>query len=199
MSQRTDRHQIIPPDILIGAYATGYFPMADAVTGKIEWYSPDPRAVIELDAFVPTRSLRRTIRKGVFDVRTDTVFEEVIRACGDRDATWISGVIIDSYCELHRLGFAHSVEAWSGGQLAGGLYGVSLGSAFFGESMFHREPYASMVAYAALIDRLKSRGYTLLDTQFVTEHLLRLGAREVPRREYLSCLAAALKKECTFF
>lgn len=194
---------MIPPDLLVSAYASGWFPMADD-EGVIRWYSPDPRGIIPLDAFhVPSR-LARVVRRGVFQIHVDRAFGEVIRACAEAErdphdpGSWISGEIIDSYRALHGAGVAHSVEAWQAGQLAGGLYGVALGGAFFGESMFHRVTDASKVALVALVDRLRSRGYRLLDTQWTTEHLRQFGAVEIPRRRYLKLLALSLELECTF-
>lgn len=184
-------------DILVAAYRQGIFPMD--VDGEIQWFSPDPRAVIDLDGFHAPRSLRQVYRRGVFEIRINTRFEEVMRACAERpEGTWISGEIVDAYTALHRLGLAHSVETWREGELAGGLYGVSLGGAFFGESMFHRETDASKVALAALVERMRHRGFLLLDIQFLTPHLARFGAREIPRRAYLRRLAAALAVATTF-
>jgi leucyl/phenylalanyl-tRNA--protein transferase len=171
---------MIPSDALLNAYASGWFPMA-AAPGEIRWYSPDPRGIIPLDAFhVPAR-LARTLRKSSFDIRLDTAFRDVIQACAERDdedGNWIDGEIIESYCALHAKGFAHSVEAWQDGRLAGGLYGVALGGAFFGESMFHHARDASKAALVALVDHLRHRGFVLLDTQWVTDHLLQFGAIE---------------------
>jgi leucyl/phenylalanyl-tRNA--protein transferase len=183
----------LTPELLIRAYCSGVFPMAEHRHGRIGWYRPDPRAIIPLDAFHVPRSLRQTVRKGVFDVTVNADFPEVIQNCAARDETWISGEIIRSYAELHWFGFAHSVECWREGRLTGGLYGVALGGAFFGESMFSRETDASKVALVALVERLRERGFTLLDTQFLTPHLARFGAVEIPRREYERRLAAALE------
>jgi leucyl/phenylalanyl-tRNA--protein transferase len=198
MRVQRKRLSYIPPDILLGAYTIGYFPMAEPGTGEILWYSPDPRAIIDLQEFIVPRSVRQTIRKNLFEVRIDTAFEGVIRGCADREETWISDVIIRSYVELHRLGFAHSVETWSGGRLMGGLYGVALRGAFFGESMFHRMKDASKVALVALVERLRAHGYNLLDIQFMTEHFRRFGAKEISRAEYLALLSEAMKKRCSF-
>lgn len=177
---------------MIAAYTAGYFPMADAEDGTIRWYSPDPRAIIPLDTFVPSRSLHQTLKKTSFECRIDTAFEEVITECGSRTETWISQEIIRSYLELHREGYAHSVEIWSDGTLVGGLYGVALGAAFFGESMFSRVPNASKISLVMLVERLRNRNFELLDTQFVTPHLARLGAIEIPRSRYLLLLQHAL-------
>ena len=169
--------------------------------GEIAWFSPDPRGVMPLDAFhVPAR-LARVIRSGRFETVTDRDFEGVMRACALRprgEGTWISEEIIQSYLALHRLGIAHSVEVWRENGLVGGLYGVHLGAAFFGESMFHRETDASKVALAALVDRLTRRGFHLLDVQWLTPHLAQFGAVEIPRRRYLARLKQALEVECAF-
>lgn len=191
---------MIPSDALLNAYASGWFPMAVA-PGEIRWYSPDPRGIIPLDAFhVPAR-LARTLRREPFEIRFDTAFRDVIEACADRDddeGNWIDREIVESYCALHEKGFAHSVEVWQNGRLAGGLYGVALGGAFFGESMFHRVRDASKAALVALVDHLRRRGFALLDTQWVTEHLLQFGAIEVSRRRYLRLLDQALETSVTF-
>lgn len=182
----------LSPASLLSAYAAGFFPMATGAAGVIRWYSPDPRAVIPLETFRLPRSARRLVAAGVFTIRTDTAFLRVLEGCADREETWISGEIISAYAELHRLGYAHSVECWQGEELAGGLYGVSLGAAFFGESMFSAVSGASKVALAALVDRLRAGGYLLLDTQWLTPHLRRLGALEIPRDEYLELLGKAV-------
>lgn len=187
----------LTPATLIWAYANGVFPMA--VRRRIEWFSPDPRCIIELDDFHVPRSLRQVRRQERFELRINADFDSVIRACADRpEGTWISPEIITAYSELHRLGLAHSVESYRGGRLAGGLYGVTLGGAFFGESMFHRESEASKVALVHLVDRMRDRGMVLLDTQRQTPHLARFGAVEIPRREYLCRLARALQLDCCF-
>lgn len=186
----TDRR--ITPELVLDGYRAGVFPMADA-RGRIAWFSPDPRCVFEFERFHVPGTLRQTIRRGTFDVRVNTVFMEVIRACADREeGTWISPRIRDLYVELHRMGFAHCVESWLDGRLVGGLYGVAIGGAFFGESMFHRVPDASKAALVALMQRLQQRGYVLVDTQWSTPHLRRFGAVEIPRAEYLRRLAAAV-------
>jgi len=184
---------IIAPDFLLTAYTNGYFPMADSRTNVIRWYSPDPRSILPLDGFRITRSLRQTIKKQIFRISTNTAFDDVIHACAERKETWISEEIFHSYHELHRLGFAHSVESWHGERLVGGLYGVALHGAFFGESMFSRMRDASKVALAALVERLRERKFKLLDTQFITPHLASLGAIEISRDDYLSLLKRALK------
>jgi len=188
----------LPPELVLHAYSIGAFPMADP-DGEIAWFSPDPRCIFPLDKFHVPRTVRQLIQRRVFEVRIDTAFAEVIAACADRaEGTWISESIMATYTELHRQGFAHSVECWRADNLAGGLYGVALGGAFFGESMFTRVTGASKVALAALVERLKARGFTLLDTQWTTPHLARFGAIEIPRREYLRRLRAALLLPCRF-
>jgi leucyl/phenylalanyl-tRNA--protein transferase len=193
---------MIPSDLLISAYATGWFPMS--VDGEIRWFSPDPRGIVPLDTMHVSRRLARVVRQGVFRIEINRAFGEVIRACAadDRDpvdpGTWIDDEIIESYEALHARGVAHSVETWRGEQLVGGLYGVALRGAFFGESMFFRETDASKVALVALVDRLRSRGYELLDTQWVTPHLEQFGAIEIRRAEYLRRLNRSLAKDCSF-
>jgi len=194
---------MINPERLVAAYASGWFPMA-VEGGEIRWFSPDPRGIIPLDAFqIPSR-LARTWRSGRFDIAVDRGFADVMTACATivRDphdpGTWITREILDSYVALHHAGLAHSVEAWREGRLVGGLYGVALGGAFFGESMFHRETDASKIVLVALVERLRERGFTLLDTQWSTPHLEQFGAEEIPRREYLRRLQRALSLERTF-
>jgi len=191
---------VLSPDTLLTAYASGWFPMSVA-PGDIRWYSPDPRGIIPLDQFHAPRRLARTVRQERFEVRFDTSFRAVISACADRrdpDGNWIDDEILESYCRLHDLGMAHSVETWQDGTLVGGLYGVALKGAFFGESMFHRARDASKVALAALVERLRAGGYVLLDTQWVTDHLVQFGATEIPRRRYLRLLDQALRVDATF-
>ncbi len=181
------------------AYRHGIFPMADERSAEILWFRPDPRAVIPLDGFHVSRSLARTLRRAVFDVRVDTDFEGVMHGCADRpEGTWISERFVEVYGALHRAGKAHSVEAWREGRLAGGVYGLALGGAFMAESMFRRETDASKVALAALTSRLRERGFILLDVQYVTPHLESLGAIEITRREYERRLERALALDCTF-
>lgn len=199
MAERRAGITIIEPDFLLKAYSSGYFPMADDTSGEVGWYSPDPRAIFELDGLRVPRSLSLTMKKKPFELFVNRAFEDVMRACAERNETWISEEIIQSYVELHRLGFAHSVECWKEQKLAGGLYGVAIQGAFFGESMFSRATDASKIALVCLVDRLKTRDFELLDTQFVTPHLSRFGAREIPRAEYLRRLKSALKKDCSFF
>ena len=188
----------LTPDMVLHAYCMGVFPMAD-LDGTLYWYSPDPRCVLEFDRFHASRSLRQIIRRGVFEIRYNTAFTDVMRCCADRlEGTWISDEIFAVYTDLHHRGFAHSVESWHDGRLAGGLYGLAIGGVFFGESMFYRVSNASKVALAALVERLHTRGFTLLDTQWSTPHLERCGAVEIPREEYLERLDRALGMKCRF-
>jgi leucyl/phenylalanyl-tRNA---protein transferase len=191
------RSKIIPAALLLEAYSTGIFPMA-MENGEIAWFSPDPRGIIPLEAFHIPHGLKRRLKRECFDIRINSAFEAVIRACAARPETWINEEIIESYLNLHRLGFAHSVETWRNGKLVGGLYGVSVYGAFFGESMFHQETDASKIALVALVDRLVERGFRLLDTQYVTAHLQGFGAVEISRPKYLRLLKQALALGCKF-
>ncbi|NBV86100.1 MAG: leucyl/phenylalanyl-tRNA--protein transferase, partial [Verrucomicrobia bacterium] len=179
------------------AYRLGIFPMADS-DQKLGWYSPDPRGILPLDAFHIPHGLRRTLKKGGFEVRVNTAFEAVMDGCSNREETWINSCIKSSYLNLFHLGHAFSVETWMGGKLAGGLYGVALGGAFFGESMFHTVTDASKIALHALVERLNLRGFALLDMQWVTPHLQTFGAREISRGTYLQMLKDALPLPCVF-
>ncbi len=185
----------LDPILVINAYAQGIFPMADHL-GRIRWYAPDPRAILEHDNLHISRSLRATIRKAIYEVRMDTDFEAVIRCCTDRESTWINEEFIRTYTQLHYAGMAHSVEAWKDGVLVGGLYGVSLGGAFMGESMFSHATDASKVCLVALVEHLKARGYVLHDVQFWTPHLATLGVTEIPRPVYERRLREALRLQC---
>jgi leucyl/phenylalanyl-tRNA--protein transferase len=189
----------LDPETLLSAYAQGAFPMADR-HGVIRWFTADPRGVFPLDQFHVPQTLRQVVRQGRFEIRINHSFEKVMRACGKRrgDGTWINDELVHAYVRLHRLGFAHSVESWREGELAGGLYGVSLGAAFFGESMFHRQTNASKVALVALVERLRERGYELLDTQASTPHLRQFGCVDVPSAEYIRRLRRALETKCEF-
>lgn len=198
MSHQEKKEPTLDPDFLLVAYCNGYFPMAASRTGHIEWFSPDPRAIIPLETFKVSRSLKQKIHKKIFEIRVDSQFETVMRRCTEREDTWISEEIIAVYTELHRRGFAHSVETWHDGKLVGGLYGVAIRGAFFGESMFSRMTEASKVALAFLIERMKRRQFILLDTQYVTEHLRAFGTIEIPRSSYLQLLSRALEINTTF-
>lgn len=205
MSTDRDRRQPeLTPDILLRTYAAGIFPMAESADDPtLFWVDPDRRGVLPLDRFHVSRKLQRRLRDGTFDVRIDTAFEDVIRACGTahegRPSTWINGEIIRLYTGLHRMGHAHSIESWRNDKLVGGLYGVALGGAFFGESMFSRETDASKVALCHLVARLRGGGFKLLDTQFITRHLTTFGAYEVDRDEFRAMLAAALAIDAEFY
>jgi leucyl/phenylalanyl-tRNA--protein transferase len=194
-------NDILDPATLLGAYMRGVFPMADE-WGHVDWYTADPRGILEHDNLRVSRSLRSVIRRGLFAVRFDTAFERVMRGCaalrqGD-DGTWISEEFVRAYAILHRHGFAHSVEAWQDGELVGGLYGVSIGAAFMGESMFARVANASKVCLVALVEHLSARGYLLHDTQMVTPHMASMGATLISSPAYLERLQNALTVRCTF-
>jgi leucyl/phenylalanyl-tRNA--protein transferase len=181
---------MIDPEVLLQGYRLGVFPMA-MEDGDIEWFSPDPRAILPLKEFHVPHTLERIVRRKLFEIRINTSFTEVMQECSQRPETWINGEIVESYARLHELGHAHSVEAWQNGKLAGGLYGVSVGGAFFGESMFHHVRDASKIALVALMERLRERRFTLLDTQWLTPHLQKFGAIEISRQQYLHLLSIA--------
>ncbi len=194
----------LTPELLLHAYASGVFPMAESREDeRLFWVDPDERGIIPLDGLHVSRSLRKTFRKKPFEVRCNSAFRAVMEECAaeaeDREETWINTEIMRLYTALNEMGFAHSVECWRDGQLVGGLYGVSLGGAFFGESMFSRMTDASKIALIHLVARLRLRGYSLLDAQFVTDHLTRLGAIEIPRSQYREKLQSALSQPCTFY
>jgi leucyl/phenylalanyl-tRNA--protein transferase len=183
--------KIIPPEILLEAYAKGVFPMAE--DGEILWFSPERRGLIPLDErFHIPHGLAKSLKRRPFEVRWNTAFREVMLGCASREETWIDEVILESYCTLHDLGHAHSVECWDADGLQGGLYGVALRGVFFGESMFSRKTDASKIALVALVERLREKEFTLLDTQWMTEHLKQFGGYEMSRRDYQAALAKAL-------
>jgi leucyl/phenylalanyl-tRNA---protein transferase len=182
---------MIDPEVLLQGYRLGVFPMA-MDNREIEWFSPDPRAILPLDKFHIPHTLERIVRKQSFEIRINTSFPEVMQECAQRAETWINDEIIESYTGLHQLGHAHSVEAWQNDELAGGLYGVAIGGAFFGESMFHHVRDASKFALLALVERLRERRFALLDTQWLTPHLGKFGAVEIPRHQYLYLLSSAV-------
>jgi leucyl/phenylalanyl-tRNA--protein transferase len=188
---------MIDSELLLQAYRLGVFPMA-MPNDEISWFSPDPRTILPLDNFHVPHGLQRERRRQALEVRINTRFAEVIRACAEHPDTWINDEIIESYSRLHELGFAHSLETWSANELVGGLYGVAIGGAFFGESMFHRATGASKIALWALVGRLRERKFTLLDTQWMTPHLQQFGAKEIPRALYLHLLSAAIDLPRTF-
>ncbi len=186
------------PELILWGYCNGIFPMADD-DGEILWFCPNFRGIIELDDFAIPRTLRAIVRSGKFRITADACFEDVIRGCADREKTWISDKIIECYIALYETGHAHSVEVWDRqGELAGGLYGVAIGGAFFGESMFHRQRDASKVGLVALISQLRRCGFALLDTQWLTKHLSRMGGTEIDRIEYFIRLHRAIEMECEF-
>ena len=201
MARRQDPFDIeITPELIIRAYQAGIFPMSeDATDDDIFWVSPELRGILPLDGFRLSTSLRKAIRKSGFTIKVDTDFEAIIEGCAtvgaDRETTWINRTIRNVYGELFRRGVAHTVEVWDGGDLVGGLYGLAIGAAFFGESMFHRRTNASKMAMAHLVERLIAGGFVLLDTQFVTDHLESLGGIEIPRAVYEERLASALLRD----
>jgi len=196
---------MIPAEVLLDGYRRGIFPMAEA-NGEIRWYEADPRTILDIHHYHIPRDLRRILNRNLFEIRFDSAFERVIRACASRASTWISEEIISSYINLHKAGYAHSVEAWSRPgdeektppKLVGGLYGVAQGAVFFGESMFYRVSYASKVALAHLVEHLKAQGFELHDAQMMTPTLQLFGAQQIPRDEYLKRLQKALTKRRNF-
>lgn len=195
--RRDCRLDEIEPEFLLKAYQLGVFPMA-MQDGEIAWFSPDPRGIIPLDGFHIPHGLRRTLKKNPFEIRINSQFREVMHGCADRSATWIDESILVSYNRLHAMGYAHSVETWQDGELVGGLYGVVMGGAFFGESMFSRVTDASKVALAHLVERMRERGFRLLDTQWSTPHLKKFGCVEVSRPRYMRLLEEALRMDVRF-
>ncbi|MFF2321278.1 leucyl/phenylalanyl-tRNA--protein transferase [Agrobacterium sp. NPDC058088] len=199
MAGRRGRNNDITVDILLRAYAAGLFPMADSADDpELFWVEPEIRGIIPLNNFHVSKSLAKAMRKKPFEIRFDTAFEAVMAGCAaeapDRPSTWINATIRRLYTELHEIGHAHSVEAWEGDELVGGLYGVSLGAAFFGESMFSRRTNASKICLVHLVERLRAGGFVLLDTQFTTEHLKTFGAIDVPKLEYAKMLDLAVNR-----
>lgn len=196
---KDDQALELTPTLILRAYAAGVFPMADgADADSVFWVDPKFRGILPLERFHVPRRLARRIRGGGFAVTVDAAYDDVIDACADRYETWINGDIRRLYVGLHSLGHAHSVEVWMDGALAGGLYGVRLGAAFFGESMFHRRTDASKIALVYLVARLKTGGFTLLDSQFVTDHLARFGADRIPRARYHAMLDRAIARQADF-
>ena len=199
MAGRRSRNNDITVDILLRAYSAGLFPMADSADDpELFWVEPEIRGIIPLNDFHVSKSLAKAMRKKPFNIRFDTAFEAVMAGCAaeapDRPSTWINATIRKLYTELHQIGHAHSVEAWEGDELVGGLYGVSLGAAFFGESMFSRRTNASKICLVHLVERLRASGFVLLDTQFTTEHLKTFGAIDVPKLEYAKMLDLAVNR-----
>ena len=187
----------LTPELLVQAYRQGFFPMGEE-DGSISWYWPDPRTIIPLDGFHVSRRLAQTVRQQRFEIVIDHDFEGVIRGCAAREETWITEQIMAAYTALYRQGLAHSIEAYKEGRLVGGIYGVSLGGAFMGESMFSHATDASKVCLVHLVERLRARGYSLFDVQFTTGHLKRFGATEIPRKEYLRRLGKAIRETRRF-
>lgn len=193
------RRPVLTPDLLLRAYAAGVFPMSDSRDAPdVFWVDPRMRGIIPLNGFHISRSLRRHILRSPYQLRVNQDFAGTVQGCADREETWINGQIFDLYMQLHLSGFAHSLEVWDGAELVGGVYGVTLGAAFFGESMFSRRTDASKIALAYLVSRLRYGGFQLFDTQFVTDHLISLGAVEIPRAEYHKRLEKALNWDADF-
>jgi len=189
---------MIPPEVVLEAYRMGLFPMS-MEDGELGWFSPDPRGLIPLDdRFHVSRSLRKELRRGKLRVSFDTVFEDVMRGCAERESTWISEDIFETYTHLFHQGVGHCAEVWEEGELVGGLYGISIGGAFFGESMFSRVTNASKVALVTMVERLRDCGYVLFDTQWSTSHLKTFGCIDMPRDEYLELLVDAVEIEIDF-
>jgi leucyl/phenylalanyl-tRNA--protein transferase len=188
---------MIDPELLLQGYRLGVFPMA-MEDDSIQWFSPDPRAILPLEDFHVPHALRRLVRRKVFETTIDDAFSKVIEACAQREDTWINLEIIESYTRLHEIGCAHSVEVWKEGKLAGGLYGVAVGCAFFGESMFHHVTDASKIALVALVEHLRVQKFSLLDTQWLTPHLQQFGGIEISRNDYLRVLRRAVDLPCKF-
>lgn len=194
-----DSRRKITPELLLQGYAAGVFPMAESASStEVFWVEPQMRGLFPLDRFHLSRSLRRRMRRGDYSVAIDSRFAEVLRACAERPETWINDQIFDLYMKLHRMGYAHAVEVIRDGRLIGGVYGVALGGAFFGESMFSRATDASKIALANLVARLRVGGFTLFDAQFLTPHLKSLGAIEIPQTVYIERLELALEKTADF-
>jgi leucyl/phenylalanyl-tRNA--protein transferase len=187
----------LEPRLLISAYCNGIFPMG-MENGRLSWFSPDPRGILPVREYTVPRSVRAELRRSSFEIRVNTAFAEVVKGCGQRRETWISPEIIHSYELLHKLGYAHSVESWEDGKLVGGLYGVAIGGAFFGESMFSLKSGGSKAALVWLMDRLKEKRFILHDTQWTTAHLAMFGGREIAREEYLALLEEAVKMSARF-
>lgn len=187
---------------LLYGYSQGIFPMAEPDTGEVYWYSPDPRAIVPIEDYKPPKSLRPVLNRGTFEVRIDEQFAEVMRQCAKPrykgDETWISEEMVKAYSALNQMGYAHSVEAYQEGQLVGGLYGVSIGAAFFGESMFYTVSNASKVAFHYLMQILQNQGYILLDSQYINDNMRRYGAMEIPKEQFLLMLKHALSTVCEF-
>ncbi len=186
------------PEVVVMGYRQGFFPMGDPDTGQVYWHRPDPRAIIPLDAVRISRSLRQTLRKNLYETTINASFDTVILRCSERPDTWITDDIISTYSELHSMGYAHSIETWHNGKIVGGLYGVAINGAFFGESMFSHSSDASKTAFVRLIHHLHKRGFTLLDTQYINQFTATLGAIEIPDTLYQQHLHIALESTTSF-
>jgi leucyl/phenylalanyl-tRNA--protein transferase len=189
----------LEPEIVIAAYKNGIFPMAESKEGSIYWYFPERRAIFDIYNTKVAKSTKQIIRKNIYNFKIDENFEQVIRNCGNRDETWINNQIIELYTNLYKIGYAHSIEVYREEKLVGGLYGVTIGGAFFGESMFNFEPNTAKIAFAYLLEVLKYNRFTLLDSQFINPFTQQLGAIEIDSRDYLKLLKKALKFDCQFF
>lgn len=190
---------MLTPEMMLAGYARGIFPMAESRDeAHLHWVDPRRRGILPLDRFHISRSLSRSIRRKNYTIRTDSAFSDVVRSCASRPETWINAPLLSVYDRLHATGHAHALEVWQDGGLTGGVFGVTLGAAFFGESMFSTRTDASKIALAYLVDRLRQAGFTLFDAQFLTPHLASLGAIEIPRAAYHALLAAALAREADF-
>ncbi len=198
MEKKNETKKIIPQELLIVAYQNGVFPMGEKNNDIINWYFPNPRAILPLKNFKISRSLKQVLKKNKFQIKINSSFNEVIKNCADRKETWVSQIIIDSYISLYKNGFAHSVETWENGNLVGALYGVAIGSAFFGESMYSKVSNASKIALYYLVERLKEKKFTLLEIQFLTEHLKKFGGIEIDSESYLTILKNAVRKKRKF-
>jgi leucyl/phenylalanyl-tRNA--protein transferase len=189
---------LLTPEILIKAYCSGYFPMASSRWGQVYWHSPDMRAVFILNEYKIPRSIIKSIKKDHFDFTINENFEYVIEQCANREDTWISDEIIDAYVDLHHRGYAHSIETWKEGKICGGLYGVAIGSAYFGESMFNHIKNASKAAFCYLVHHLKAKNFVFIDSQYINHFTAQLGAIEIPQKEYLKLLNYAIQKPNSF-
>jgi leucyl/phenylalanyl-tRNA---protein transferase len=197
-NEPSEREDWLKPDNMIRLYSAGAFPMADEETGEINWYMPETRAIIPLNNYNFPRSLKKEIKKGNFEFRFDYDFLPIVKACADREKTWISEKLISGYLKLWEIGYVHTVECWKDGRLAGGLYGISCGGAFFGESMFSRVPQSSKAALIKLIEHLNEKNFVMLDVQYITPHLKMFGAMEISFKEFSKLLQTAYSRECIF-
>jgi leucyl/phenylalanyl-tRNA---protein transferase len=198
IKEKFDPADLLKPHNMLRLYAGGAFPMADELTGEINWYMPEIRTIIPLDSFNIPRSLKKEISASNFEIKFDSNFLSVVKGCADREKTWISSELIEAYLKLEKLGHVHTVEAWLNQKLVGGLYGITFKGAFFGESMFSRVTQASKIALVNLINHLREKEFVLLDVQYITEHLKMFGAKEITFSEYNNLLIEAYGKNCSF-